>query len=628
MSVRTKSPVVRAIPLNRLKKSHKNVRKVPHTQEEIETLAANIHATRMIQMPVVEPEYGANGRATGFYLVNVGEGRRLAQLLRVKRKQIKRDAPILCVVDSANNADASGISLAENLIRAPMHPADQFEAFKTLIDSGKSVGDVAAQFNIKPIVVLRSLKLANVHPSFIELYRNGKDGKVTMEHLMALSLTEDHEKQQQLWASLGQYHRDPGTLRRALTEGEISVRDPKVRFVGLDAYRAAGGDIRGGDLFAEGENDGYVTDIALLEQLVSDKLGKKAEQLKRQGETWVEVKPTLDYADLRSFGRVASVLREPTRKEKRQHATLAKRRAQVDTDVAEATEAQDEDRLAELTKLADELEAEDEALRAQRAVPDPEQQAAAGAVVAIDHTGKLRIERGLLRPEDVKRLTRASKNADNKGAADETPRMHSESLVRRLTAHRTVALQAVLAERPDVALVALTHRLAEQTFFAIDGRTSAVQIQARAVSVRQHAPDVEGSKAHQALAVQQEAWEHKLPAKDLFAWLLDQPQTEVLALLAFCVAVTVDAVEHREGESDADPLARAVALDMREWWTATAEGYFGSVPKARILAVVTEAVSPEAAVPLAKMPKKTLAEAAARIISTGWLPEPLRTCAA
>lgn len=36
-----------------------------------------------------------HGTPTGFYFVTIGEGRRLAQLLRVKRKEIKKTEPII-----------------------------------------------------------------------------------------------------------------------------------------------------------------------------------------------------------------------------------------------------------------------------------------------------------------------------------------------------------------------------------------------------------------------------------------------------------------------------------------------------------------------------------------------------
>src|SRR4051794_34847621 len=115
------------IPLNKLKKSPRNACKTPHSKAEIAALAASIAANGILQNPVVEPEVNAGGKPTGFYLVTIGEGRRQAQLLRAKKKEITKAEPVRCLIETAHNA--LEISLAENAIRAPMHPADQFEAF-------------------------------------------------------------------------------------------------------------------------------------------------------------------------------------------------------------------------------------------------------------------------------------------------------------------------------------------------------------------------------------------------------------------------------------------------------------------------------------------------------------------
>lgn len=105
------------VPLNKLKKSPKNARKVPHGEAAIEALAASIHHKGMIQNLVVEPEM-KDGEPTGFYLVTAGEGRRQAQMLRVKRKQIGKNEPIRCWLDTSN--DPSEISLDENITRTNM----------------------------------------------------------------------------------------------------------------------------------------------------------------------------------------------------------------------------------------------------------------------------------------------------------------------------------------------------------------------------------------------------------------------------------------------------------------------------------------------------------------------------
>src|ERR1700682_722788 len=101
------------IPLNKLKKSPNNARKTPHTEASIEAYAASIAAKGILQNLVVEPELDADGSATGFYFVTIGEGRRLAQLLRVERKEIKKTEPIRCIIDTAN--DPHEISLDENV---------------------------------------------------------------------------------------------------------------------------------------------------------------------------------------------------------------------------------------------------------------------------------------------------------------------------------------------------------------------------------------------------------------------------------------------------------------------------------------------------------------------------------
>jgi ParB family chromosome partitioning protein len=621
MSVKSTSSAVRAIPLNRLKKSPKNVRKVPHTSEEIEALAANIHATRMLQFPVVEPEM-KKGRPTGFYLVNIGEGRRLAQLLRVKRKQISATEPILCVLDPS--ADGVAISLAENLIRAPMHPCDQFEAFQQMRDAGKSVEEIAAQFNLKPDVVARRLKLAKVHPSFLAMYRAQE---LSLDQLMSLAITDDQERQQQVWKLAKHDHeRTPQALKRALIGSGISVRAPLARFVGVDHYIRAGGGIEQ-DFFSEIEGDGYLKDV---NNLARQKLEQRAAQMKKDGCAWVEVKPDLISSDLRRFGRVGTLLRPATPRESRTLKAIEKTRAQVQANIVEAEEEQDAERLQALRKRADELEERAKALENERRIPDPAQQSAAGAVVSIDSNGRLQVERNLLRPEDARRFARQQRGepeTTDKAEPAFSLRAHPDSLVRRLSAHRTLALQVELAQRPDIALVALTDRLAADTFYPSDEEPDAVLIQPQQVSLRAHASDLESSKAFQAIEAHHAKLRAKLPPHraELFVWLLQQSQDTVLELLACCVASSVDAVQTREGASKADPLAQAVGLDMARWWTVTAESYLSSVPKARILAVVTEAVSVEAAAPLAKMSKASLAQAAEKRLSgTGWLPEPLR----
>src|SRR5262249_9762745 len=161
--------------------------------------------------------------------------------------------------------------------------------------------------------------------------------------------------------------------------------------------------------------------------------------------------------------------------------------------------------------------------------------------------------------EDAKRFAR-SRSGKQEADAGKGPREHSAALVRRLTAHRTLALQATLMQRPEVALAALTHRLIPRTLLMGMGWCdTSVRINPEAVSLQLHASDLPESKAHAAIEAQRQCLVADLPheSEAQLEWLLSQPQSKVMDLLAFCVALTVDGVKSQEEADASDALARA-----------------------------------------------------------------------
>ena len=277
------------IPLHRLKKSPKNARKTPHPKADIEALAASIAAKGLLQNLVVEPERKDDGKETGYYLVTIGEGRRLAHLLRAKRKEIRKAEPVRCILDTAHNAHE--ISLAENVIRSAMHPADQFEAFAKLHrEEGMAAEDIAARFGVTPTVVRQRLKLGAIAPTLMQAYR---DEDLTLEELTAFAITDDHARQEQVWSELPPYHRSRDAILRALSEGQVSSHDRRASFIGAEAYQAAGGSIIR-DLFDE-EGGGFFADAALLNRLVREKLEAEAAAVKAEGWKWIMVEPEFEF---------------------------------------------------------------------------------------------------------------------------------------------------------------------------------------------------------------------------------------------------------------------------------------------------------------------------------------------
>jgi ParB family transcriptional regulator, chromosome partitioning protein len=604
------------VPLDKLKKSPKNVRKIPHTKAEIAALAASIAALGMLQYPVVEPETGPNGKPSGFYLVNAGEGRRLAQLLRMKRKEIKSGELIRCVLDTEHNA--TEISLAENAVRTDMHPADQYEAFAKLHDEdGMSAEDIAARFGVTAVVVRQRLKLGAVSPKLMALYRKGE---MNLDQLSAFAITEDHERQERVWSELPRFNRSREAILRALSEGQVRSDDRRALFVGAKAYEQAGGTIIR-DLF-DARCGGFFADAELLNRLAQEKLQREAGKVAKEGWRWVVAEPELDreaWADMRR------VFPKPTPLSKAERKRLRKLEARYkavfdkypDGDVPERDAA----------KLQ-RIEAAVEALNRQ--AYGESDIALAGAFVTLGHDGAVRIERGFVRAKDEPKSKAKDKQANSKAKNADGLAPLSEKLIAELTAYRTSALRNELAKHPETAFLALVHTLTLDTFFKGSACTC-LEITPKMALLSGHAPGIDESPAEKQIAERHAVWGKRMPEQPEALWTFIQglPDGERMALLAHCVSLTANALQVRGDRSDAlahaDVLACEVALDMTAYWQPTAAGYFNRVSKDRIVQAVREGVSGQAAQNIASMKKPAMAEAAeAALKGKGWLPVILR----
>ncbi|WP_050420637.1 ParB/RepB/Spo0J family partition protein [Bradyrhizobium tropiciagri] len=629
------------IPLNKLKKSPNNARKTPHSEAMIEAYAASIAAKGILQNLVVEPELDGEGAATGFYLVTIGEGRRLAQLLRVKRKEIRKTEPVRCVIDTAN--DPHEISLDENVTRESMHPADQFEAFRKLADE-RSFGaeEIAARFGVSPQVVRQRLRLSVVSPRLIQLYR---DGDLVLEQVMAFAITDDQVRQESVYERLS-YDRDASTIRRLLTETHVPATDRRARFVGLEPYTEAGGTILR-DLFTE-DRGGYLEDVALLDLLVTARLGREADAL-RTAEGWKWTEPHLDFPHAHGMRRAYP---HPVELSAEDQATLEAVQSEFDRLTEQHQTA--EELPDEVDARFGELETEIERLEAKREVYEPDDIARGGAFVILNHDGTLRIERGFIRPEDEKPegTTGLDGNAqvseeegqgddqapcdgeEDEGTGDEEDEDQrlSDTLVRDLTAHRTLGLRLNLSEQPDVAIVAVTHALAAQIFY-FGANAHVVGIQPVKMDLAVHAVGIEDTGAGKAWSDRHANWARQMPRdpSKLWEFVAELDQDSRMSLFAHCAALTVNAVKlpfdrRPRALAVARHLAEAVALDMTGYWRPTVGSYLGRVTKAGILEAVREGVSEEAAERLSGMKKAEMAAAAEQLLAaTRWLPSLLRT---
>lgn len=557
--------MITEIPLSQLHATYLNVRKTGGAS--VDALAASIAHHGLIHNLVVTRHEG------GFAVV--AGGRRLKALQALQEagtmpESLATGIPCL-VVDDTQGHEAS---LAENVIRQEMHPADEFDAFAKLVADGLTIGEVAARFGQPERFVQQRLKLANVAPGILADYRIGN---ATLEQMMALALTDDQAMQIRVWkAAKNEWQREPDRLRAAITQQELAADSSLAKYIGVAAYEKAGGQVRR-DIFGA-EEDSFLMDLELAQQLALEKLERTAEKMRKEGWAWAEARLDCDYSELSRYGRAPSEYK-----------------GSKETWSAEAKEH-------------------------------------AGALVYIGYNGNAEIERGLVRPGDRKAIANATGGEVKGGKKVNVPGELSFAAVQRLQAEATGILQAEIAVLPRTALALLAAELASRVFYDHSDYGSAqrqwVHIQ------REHSGRMPSSlrdviarsESGQILDDLHTAWNERLPEKkaDLREWLLEQEFETITKLLAYLAARELDLVDFSaDAKQGVVDLAAAAKVDLSQSWVPSEE-WLATLPKSVVVEMVASAAGNLAAMPLGKMKRDQLPKAAIALLPEGWLPKPLR----
>ena len=256
-------PLIREIPLSRLTLAPENVRRTPPDAQADAELKASIAAIDLLENLVVRPdEPDDNGER---YAVVAG-GRRLKAMRELAADGVIDAAhPVPCQIRSGD-VEPAELSLAENVVRVAMHPADQVVAFSKLVQAGQPVSSIAARFGVSERMVEQRLRLGNAAPELLDVYRANE---IDLEVLKAFAVTADRQRQMAVWEQVsGQGYRPSAwQVKRLLTEERIPGASAIARFVGVEAYEAAGGQVLR-DLFAHDDETGvWFEDPVLLEKL-------------------------------------------------------------------------------------------------------------------------------------------------------------------------------------------------------------------------------------------------------------------------------------------------------------------------------------------------------------------------
>ena len=654
-------PMIKSIALANLTLSPNNVRRTSDEAADAR-LAADIAARGLLNNLLVTPT-----KPKGMFAVEAG-GRRLRALHKLQFDGVLPvDHKVACLVlDGADEAAATEASLAENFQRLAMNPADECLAFGRLIEEGADVEGVARRFGLTVRFVEGRLRLANLAPV---VFAALGAGEITLDAAKAYAATSDQERQayvfEQLNAACGGAH--PESIRRMMVNATIPASDRRFRFVGEDAYVAAGGRIER-DLF-EDESQARLLDVAILERLAIDKLDAEADRLRKDlGYGFVRL--TLDhYVQAWQHGDLRRVAIEAPQPSDEERAEIEALETEIESHVA-VYEDEDADgaAIAEAEEKITALNARINAILDKPLEIDPELKPAVGMFLMLDADGAPRLDRSvyaLIGEDDAADEgdgdgrdygpgsatgERSAPTGDAKGngasvSAEPKPAKLSQRLVDELAMQRRDVLALHVAADPALALdLAVVLMLADEGGYAWDGGGSTLTARRPSdpvltAAMPAEAPAIAEAKARAAEALDRSWLDRNSMAERFDAFrALAQEQRE--AWLGHAVARTLEASVFGGSQKTCafhDHLGRLLGIDVARWWRPTALSWFDRVAKAQCLAALEEVGGSELAARHAKAKKGEIAEACERVFAgaaiveaavktraLAWLPGPMR----
>ena len=630
------------IPLSKLRLSRKNVRRTKAPRRANAELEASIASHGLIQNLVVEATRCEAGTT---YNVTAG-GRRLAALRSLARKnKLAADTPVPCLVLTGQNAKE--LSTAENAARHPLTPIDEFRAYQSLAKDGMSVDNIATRFGVPKRKVEQRLRLANVASAILCDHRNGL---LTLEQVTAFTISTDHARQCEVWRQIQSqpFGKSAWQIRAMLTEDQVKATDALAHFVGLSAYRRAGGTTTE-DLFADHDDRGiYLHDPKLLRTLAKRKLNRHASRLKREW-SWVETVVSYDYKRFRELGRFQPVPGKLTRAETAQRMKLVKRLQSLqDSSQHPRTAAHRKDlhrTHRELAQLDAAMQSRDTFSKLQRAH--------AGCIVTIGSQGEIRVIQGLIRNNDMQRYNEAARTHRAPGAAPlcatapcEPPHRTRDpdtiarkkagitaALAEELSWTRTALIRTHLQHNPEAAFDLALFHLARNLFpcpggqaqndttprppLNMNAHTDPTKPQQSASKAAMHAIETEREQLEAHAQTLNLAWIGIEDEAESFKRLQSIARQDKEAIFAACVAHCVR--PQLAFEPHASPSLEATAerldIDFATHYRPCADGYWSRIPKRRILAIAQETLGQEWTKRHATVKKPELAHAMERAFS-------------
>jgi ParB family transcriptional regulator, chromosome partitioning protein len=636
--------MIKTVPLNKLVASPRNVRRSSDPQADLE-LKADIEGRGLLQNLVV----ASVRKPRGCFAVEAGERRRLALLALANEGKLAKDHAVCCLVLDADAGQEA--SLAENFQRLAMNPADECRAFLALVGQGVDADAIARRFGLTVRFVEGRLRLASLAPVVFEALGAGE---ISLDVAKAYAATPDSERQayvfEQVRSSYMSSH--PDSIRRMMTQATISAGDRRARFVGEEAYVAAGGRIER-DLFADAD-EARLLDVALLERLASEKMEALAAATAAEHGLGF-VRPTLDswvgYPATDGLRRVTVEIPPLTDEESERVEALEEQIGAL-VGLLEDEETEDSARTEAEAKIR-ELDHEIDAITDKPPVIDDELKRKIGAFLLLDSEGRPKLDTAYFTEiaadeggVDAEPDQGSGPEVQSAQAAQPRPATLARSLVDELAIQRRDILAVHVAADPAFALDLSTFLMVDRDAGYSSGRSGST------LSANRPGDPVFGFRTPNARATLAEAdaaealdrsWTEGSTHAERFDAFRGLPPEAKAVWLGHAVARTLEASAGVLGERACafhDHLGALLGIDVAGWWRPTGANYFDRVPKSMSLAALREVGGPPLAGPYAKSKKAELAQACERIFSgdfiaevevkqaaLAWVPEAMRFAA-
>ncbi|MES2136912.1 MAG: ParB N-terminal domain-containing protein, partial [Pseudomonadota bacterium] len=375
--------MIKTIPLNKLVASPRNVRRSSDAQADLE-LRADIEAHGLLQNLVVT----SVKKPKGCFAVEAGERRRQALLALADDGKLQNDHGVCCLVVDADAGQEA--SLAENFQRLAMNPADECLAFSQLVEQGADPEGIARRFGLTVRFVEGRLRLASLAPVVFDALGAGE---ISLDIAKAYAATPDAERQAYVFEQVSRSYMSshPDSIRRMMTQATVSASDRRARFVGEEAYVAAGGRIER-DLFADADEARWL-DVALLERLASEKMEALAAATAAE-HGLAFVRPTLEswvgYPATEGLRRVP-VDKPPLTDEESARIEALEEQIGEFVGILEDEESDDAARAEAEAKIRA-LDSEIDAITDKPPVTDDELKGQVGAFLLLDHDGRAKLD--------------------------------------------------------------------------------------------------------------------------------------------------------------------------------------------------------------------------------------------